>query len=503
MLAIDMRNITKRFPGVLANDQVNLQVEEKQIHCLLGENGCGKSTLMNVLFGLYQPDGGELYIREQKTRISNPNDAYQLGIGMVHQHFMLVNQMTVLENIILGNECGNFMLDRKSSRQKVLDLVTEFGFKLNLDDRIADLSVGMKQRVEIVKTLYRGADIIILDEPTAVLTPQEVSELFKILNQLRKEGRTIIFITHKLNETMELSDQVTVLRKGRKVVTVNTGDTTPEELASFMVGRNVDSIVSERKQTDGEVVLAIEELQVNSKTVHPVSLTVRAGEILGLAGVEGNGQQELEELLIGTVPVTAGKLILGGEDITRMPVARRKKLGIGYIPADRHKNAMVSNFSVEENYLLGFEHDPCYNFRGFIKRKQLKADAHRLVKDFTVKVASIDHQIGTLSGGNQQKVILGREVSHNPVLVIAAQPIRGLDIGAIEYVHKTLLRLKAEGKAILLISAELSEVMNLSDRIAVFYEGEISAQFQNGTYSKEEIGLFMAGKRQEVSGNEN
>ena len=503
MLAIDMRNITKRFPGVLANDQVNLQVEEQQIHCLLGENGCGKSTLMNVLFGLYQPDGGEIHIRGKMARISNPNDAYQLGIGMVHQHFMLVNQMTVLENIILGNECGGFLLDRRASRQKVLNLVTEFGFKLNLDDRVADLSVGMKQRVEIVKTLYRGADIIILDEPTAVLTPQEVGELFKILNQLRKEGRTIIFITHKLNETMELSDQITVLRKGQKVVTVNTAETTPEELASYMVGRSVDSVVSERKQTDGDVVLEIRELMINDKTVRPVSLAVRAGEILGIAGVEGNGQQELEELLVGTATAKAGQMLLGGQDITRMPVAKRKKLGIGYIPADRHKNAMVSGFSVEENYLLGFEQEPCYNNRGFIKRKQLKADAHRLVEEFTVKVASIDHHIGTLSGGNQQKVILGREVSHNPVLIIAAQPIRGLDIGAIEYVHKTLLRLKAEGKAILLISAELSEIMNLSDRIAVFYEGEVSAQFQNGAYNQEEIGLFMAGKRQEVSRDEN
>ena len=495
MYAIDMRNITKRFPGVLANDQVNLQVEEKQIHCLLGENGCGKSTLMNILFGLHQPDGGELYIRERKTRISNPNDAYQLGIGMVHQHFMLVNQMTVLENIILGNECGSFLLDRKSSRQKVLALVTEFGFKLNLDDRVADLSVGMKQRVEIVKTLYRGADIIILDEPTAVLTPQEVSELFKILKQLQKEGRTIIFITHKLNETMELSNQVTVLRKGQKVATVNTKDTTPEELASLMVGRSVEHVVSERKQTDGEVILKIEELMVNSKAVHPVNLALRAGEILGIAGVEGNGQQELEELLVGTIAVKNGKLFLSGQDITRLPVAKRKKLGIGYIPADRHKNAMISSFSVAENYLLGFEHDACYHHRGFVKRKQLKADAHRLIEEFTVKAAGIDHPIGTLSGGNQQKVILGREVSHNPVLVIAAQPIRGLDIGAIEYVHKTLLRLKAEGKAILLISAELSEIMNLSDRIAVFYEGEISAQFPNGAYNKEEIGLFMAGKK--------
>lgn len=499
MLAIDMRSITKRFPGVLANDQVDLQVKEKQIHCLLGENGCGKSTLMNVLFGLYHLDGGEIYIREKKVEISNPNDAYQLGIGMVHQHFMLVNQMTVLENIIMGNECGNFFLDRKSSRKKVQELVTEFGFMLNLDDKVADLSVGMKQRVEIVKTLYRGADIIILDEPTAVLTPQEVGELFKILNQLRKEGRTIIFITHKLHETMELSDQVTVLRKGKKVTTVNTKDTTPEELAAFMVGRSVDSIVSERKAVTGEVVLNIEKLVINEKTVHPVNLQLRAGEILGIAGVEGNGQQELEELLVGTSAVKGGTITLCKQDITHMSVAKRKALGIGYIPADRHKNAMVSGFSVEENYLLGYEYDPVYNNKGFIKQKKLREDAHRLVKDFTVKVADINHHIGTLSGGNQQKVILGREVSHNPTLIIAAQPIRGLDIGAIEYVHKTLLRLKSEGKAILLISAELSEVMNLSDRIAVFYEGEVSAEFQNGDYNQEEIGLFMAGKRQEVS----
>lgn len=498
MLAIDMQNITKRFPGVLANDQVNLQIEEKQIHCLLGENGCGKSTLMNVLFGLCHPEGGEIYIREQKAEIASPNDAYRLGIGMVHQHFMLINQMTVLENIILGNECGSFFLDRKASQEKVQSLVNDFGFKLNLNDRIADLSVGMKQRVEIVKTLYRGADIIILDEPTAVLTPQEVSELFKILNQLRREGRTIIFITHKLNETMELSDQVTVLRKGRKVTTVNTADTTPEELASFMVGRHVDSVISTREAVEGEVVLRIEELVINDKTVHPVHLVVRSGEILGIAGVEGNGQQELEELLIGTQTVRSGTLILDGQDITRMAVAKRKALGIGYIPADRHKNAMISGFSVEENYLLGYENDPVYNRRGFLKRTKLCEDARRLTEEFTVKVADISHQIGTLSGGNQQKVILGREVSHNPRLVIAAQPIRGLDIGAIEYVHKTLLRLKAEGKAILLISAELSEIMNLSDRIAVFYEGEVSAVFSNGTYNKEEIGLFMAGKRLEV-----
>lgn len=496
MLVIDMKNITKRFPGVVANDGVDLQVEERQIHCLLGENGCGKTTLMNVLFGLYHPDGGEIYIKGQKAHIANPNDAYRLGIGMVHQHFMLVNQMTVLENIIMGNECGKFFLDRKASRKAVQDLVTQFGFKLELDQKVADISVGMKQRVEIVKTLYRGADIIILDEPTAVLTPQEVNELFKILNQLRAEGRTIVFITHKLNETMEISDQVTVLRKGKKVTTVDTANTSPEELAAFMVGHSVDSIVSQRTPVTGDVVLKLENIHLNSKTQTPVTLEIHAGEILGIAGVEGNGQQELEELVVGTRPCQQGTINLCGQNVTTMPVAKRKALGVGYIPADRHKNAILSNFSVFENYLLGFEDDASYNSHGFIKYAALRKDALKLVDDFTVKVADIDHTIGTLSGGNQQKVVLGREVSHEPALIVAAQPIRGLDIGAIEYVHKTLLRLKEEGKAILLISAELSEVMNLSDRVAVLYEGEVSAEFQNGAYGKEDIGLFMAGKRQ-------
>lgn len=497
MLAIDMKGITKRFPGVLANDSIDFQVNKQEIHCLLGENGTGKSTLMNVLFGLYLPEEGEIYINEEKASISNPNDAYKLGIGMVHQHFMLVNQMTVLENIILGNETGRFFIDRKKSRESVQNLITKFDFKLELDRKIAELSVGMKQRVEIVKTLYRGADIIILDEPTAVLTPQEVSELFKILRQLREDGKTIVFITHKLNETMELSDQVTVLRKGKKVVTVNTCDTTQEELARYMVGRQVEAIVGEHSCADAQVVLEAKNLKLNGKTNRPVHLFVRAGEILGVAGVEGNGQQELEELLVGTRAVEQGEIMLLGQEISYMPVKRRKAMGIGYIPADRHKNAMLGNFSVKENYLLGYQDDPCFSRRGFIDYKKLKQSAQTQVQDFEVKVADLEHQIGTLSGGNQQKVILGREVSHDPRLVIAAQPIRGLDIGAIEYVHKTLLRLRAEGKAILLISAELSEIMNLSDRIAVLYEGEVSAQFQNGAYDKEQIGLFMAGKRTE------
>ena len=494
MYAIDMRKITKRFPGVLANDQIDFQVEKQQIHCLLGENGCGKTTLMNVLFGLYHQDEGEVHIHGKKAEIQNPHDAYRLGIGMVHQHFMLVSQMTVLENIIMGNECGNYFLDRKASAAAVQELIDRFGFQLDLKSKVADLSVGTKQRIEIVKTLYRGADIIILDEPTAVLTPQEVGELFNILRQLRKDGKTIVFITHKLGETMEISDKVTVLQKGRKVRTLNTADTSPEELAALMVGRSVENVVSERGGATGDVVISLQGLVLNEKTRNPVNLEIRAGEILGIAGVEGNGQQELEELLVGIRPVKEGTITISGMDVTRMAVSQRKALGLGYIPADRHRNAILSSFSVKENYLLGYQDSPRYRKHGFVNYKQLESDAHQMVEQFRVKVADIEHTIGTLSGGNQQKVVLSREVAHEPVLVIAAQPVRGLDIGAIENVHKTLLRLKEEGKAILLISAELSEVLNLSDRIAVLYEGEISAEFQNGAYDKEQIGLFMAGK---------
>ncbi|MBP1918217.1 ABC transporter ATP-binding protein [Youngiibacter multivorans] len=500
MPIIDMRQITKRFPGVVANDKVDFQVEKQEIHCLLGENGSGKTTLMNVLFGLYHPEEGEIFVKGEKVRINNPNDAYKLGIGMVHQHFMLVNQMTVLENIILGNECGNFFLDRKASEDAVRDLITRFNFKLDLNQKIADLSVGMKQRVEIVKTLYRGADIIILDEPTAVLTPQEVADLFVILHQLRREGKTIIFITHKLNETMEMSDSVTVLRKGVKVADLKTRDVNENDLAAHMVGRQVEHIVSDSVDSYGEVVLSIKDLVLNDKTRVPVNLQVRAGEILGIAGVEGNGQQELEELIIGTMPVSSGTIEINGKDITRRPVADRKDMGIGYIPADRHKNAILSNFSIIENYLLGYQKDKEYVKNGFIDYKKLESDTDRLVREFNAKVADIGDPISSLSGGNQQKIVLSREVSHDPVLVIAAQPVRGLDIGAIEFIHKTLLRLRAENKAILLISAELSEVMNLSDRIAVLYEGQVSAEFPRGKYNQEQIGLFMAGKAEKEVG---
>ncbi|KJJ68937.1 ABC transporter ATP-binding protein [Clostridium sp. FS41] len=502
MDAIKMVGIVKCFGPVRANDGIDFTVKHQEIHCLLGENGTGKSTLMNILFGLYHPEAGEIFINEKKASIANPNDAYALGIGMVHQHFMLVGQLTVLENIILGKESGGFFLNRRESRARVEELVERFGFRIDLDEKVVNLSVGMKQRVEILKTLYRGADIIILDEPTAVLTPQEVEELFKILRQLKKSGKTIVFITHKLNETMSLSDRITVIRKGKVVFCCNTQDTNEKELATQMVGRQVESVVAKKGQQTGDVVLELKEVRLHERAEHTVSLTVRAGEILGIAGVDGNGQQELEEMIVGNRKVTEGSILLGGKPIHTLPVKDRKAMGIGYIPSDRHKNAMVSGFSITENFLLGYQNTPEYCKKGFIDYDRLKQDAGKQVEAFEIKVAGVEQEIGQLSGGNQQKVILGREISHDPGLVLVAQPVRGLDIGAIERVHKTLLQLKEQGKAILLISAELSEVMNLSDRIAVFYEGEASAQFTNGEYTKEEIGLFMAGKRQEVNVHE-
>lgn len=484
MDAIKMVGIVKCFGPVRANDGIDFTVKHQEIHCLLGENGTGKSTLMNILFGLYHPDAGEIFINEKKASIANPNDAYALGIGMVHQHFMLVGQLTVLENIILGKESGGFFLNRRESRARVEELVERFGFRIDLDEKVVNLSVGMKQRVEILKTLYRGADIIILDEPTAVLTPQEVEELFKILRQLKKSGKTIVFITHKLNETMSLSDRITVIRKGKVVFCCNTQDTNEKELATQMVGRQVESVVAKKGQQTGDVVLELKEVRLHERAEHTVSLTVRAGEILGIAGVDGNGQQELEEMIVGNRKVTEGSILLGGKPIHTLPVKDRKAMGIGYIPSDRHKNAMVSGFSITENFLLGYQNTPEYCKKGFIDYDRLKQDAGKQVEAFEIKVAGVEQEIGQLSGGNQQKVILGREISHDPGLVLVAQPVRGLDIGAIERVHKTLLQLKEQGKAILLISAELSEVMNLSDRIAVFYEGEASAQFTNGSTQK-------------------
>ena len=397
MDAIKMVGIVKCFGPVRANDGIDFTVKHQEIHCLLGENGTGKSTLMNILFGLYHPDAGEIFINEKKASIANPNDAYALGIGMVHQHFMLVGQLTVLENIILGKESGGFFLNRRESRARVEELVERFGFRIDLDEKVVNLSVGMKQRVEILKTLYRGADIIILDEPTAVLTPQEVEELFKILRQLKKSGKTIVFITHKLNETMSLSDRITVIRKGKVVFCCNTQDTNEKELATQMVGRQVESVVAKKGQQTGDVVLELKEVRLHERAEHTVSLTVRAGEILGIAGVDGNGQQELEEMIVGNRKVTEGSILLGGKPIHTLPVKDRKAMGIGYIPSDRHKNAMVSGFSITENFLLGYQNTPEYCKKGFIDYDRLKQDAGKQVEAFEIKVAGVEQEIGQLS----------------------------------------------------------------------------------------------------------
>jgi ABC-type uncharacterized transport system ATPase subunit len=499
-LVIEMKNITKTFPGVKANDDITFEVEENEIHCLLGENGTGKSTLMNILFGLYKPDKGEIFINGEKSTISNPREAFHKGIGMVHQHFMLVNQMTVLENIILGKEHGNLFMDLKESRNIINELAGKYSFKIDLEEKVDNLSVGMKQRVEILKTLYRGADIIILDEPTAVLTPQEVEELFKILKSLKEDGKTIIFITHKLNETMELSDRITVLRKGRKVVTLAKTETSPAELAYYMVGRDVNFEVEKEEVKTGEAVLSIKGLKLLEKSQNKINLEVRAGEILGIAGVEGNGQLELEEIIMGLRKPLDGEVFIQNKNITKMSVRERRELGIGYIPSDRHKRAMVKEFSIKENYLLGYQDSEQFVRNKFVKYKVLNDYSRDMIEKFNIKVPGTEHTIGNLSGGNQQKVILSREVSHDPGLIIAAQPIRGLDIGAIEFIHNILLELRSQGKAILLISAELSEIMKLSDRIAVFYEGEINGLVKAGELEREEIGLLMAGERLEKYG---
>lgn len=447
MDAIKMQGIVKCFGPVRANDGIDFTVEQQEIHCLLGENGTGKSTLMNILFGLYHPDEGEIFIHGKKAAIANPNDAYALGIGMVHQHFMLVNQLTVLENIIIGKEQGGLFLDPKKCEEKVSELINGFGFQIDLHEKVVNLSVGMRQRVEILKTLYRGADIIILDEPTAVLTPQEVEELFKILRQLKKDGKTIVFITHKLNETMSLSDRITVIRKGKVVFRCKTADTDEKELATQMVGRSVETVVAKKGTVSGEAVLELKNVRLQDKAQETVSLTVHAGEILGIAGVDGNGQQELEAMIVGNQKVKEGSILIHGTPVEKMSVKERKKLGLGYIPSDRHKNAMVSSFSIAENFLLGYQDNPEYCKHGFIRFDTLRKDAGEQAEKFETRLAGLDQEI------------------------------------------------KEQGKAILLISAELSEVMNLSDRIAVLYEGEVSAQFANGEYTKEEIGLFMTGKR--------
>ncbi len=500
-----MLNITKRFPGIIANDNITLQLKRGEIHALLGENGAGKSTLMSVLFGLYQPEEGEIRKDGKPVKIKDPNDANDLGIGMVHQHFKLVECFSVLDNIIMGVEpCKHGFLQTDEARQKVLALSEKYGLKVDPDALVEDITVGMQQRTEILKMLYRDNEILIFDEPTAVLTPQEIDELMEIMKGLAAEGKSILFISHKLNEIMSVADRCSVLRKGRYIGTVNIKDTTPAELSRMMVGHDVEFKVHKEEAKPGDTVLHVEGLTVASKihnnnAVKNVSFDVRAGEIVCIAGIDGNGQTELVYGLTGLEPVKGGTVTLAGEDITHAPIRKRSVMGLSHIPEDRHKHGLVLDYSLEDNLVLQRYFEPEFVSKfGFMKRGAIRAYAQRLIDQFDVRSGQGPITAArSMSGGNQQKAIVAREMDKETKLLIAVQPTRGLDVGAIEYIHKQIVAQRDAGKGVLLVSLELDEVMALSDRILVMYEGEIVGQLDPKTTTVEELGLYMAGAKRE------
>lgn len=506
--AIEMLGITKRFPGIVANDNISLQLKKGEIHALLGENGAGKSTLMSVLFGLYQPEAGVIKKNGKEVKINNPNDANALGIGMVHQHFKLVECFTVLENIILGVEPNRFgFIEKKKAREKVLALSLKYGLHIEPDSCIEDISVGMQQRVEILKMLYRDNEILIFDEPTAVLTPQEIRELMQIMKNLAAEGKSILFISHKLAEIKEVASKCTVLRKGKCVGTVDIQNTTMETLSAMMVGRAVDFHVNKKARTPGEVLLSVENLTVAGKsqknpTVKGVSFQVRRGEIVCIAGIDGNGQTELVRAVTGLERSVTGKIRLCKEDIVKTSIRRRNQMGISHIPEDRQKDGLVLEYSLENNLILERYFEPEFtNKAGFLRFKNIRKNAERLIEQYDVRCAEGPVTLArSMSGGNQQKAIIAREIDRNPELLVAVQPTRGLDVGAIEYIHKQLVGQRDAGKGVLLISLELDEVMDVPDRILVMYEGNLVGEFDPKTTTQEELGLYMAGaKRKEVA----
>src|SRR5215472_15551192 len=498
-LAVDIREITKQFPGVLANDHVNLDVRAGEIHALVGENGAGKSTLMNILYGLIHPDSGEILINGKPAHMSGPRDAINLGIGMVHQHFMLIPVFTVGENIMLGREpvTGTDFYDHGKARRDIADLTKRYGLALDADAKTGDLPVGLQQRAEIVKVLYRGANILILDEPTGVLTPQESKELFAVLRDLVKGGKTIIFISHKLKEVLEISDRITVMRRGKVVGHLVTKDTNEEEIATAMVGREVLLRVDKKPAKPGPVVLKLDDVTANSDQGVPalrgVSLELRQGEILGIAGVEGNGQSELMEVIAGTRKSTGVYILLGDRDITTYDARTERDAGVAFIPEDRRGTGLVLSFSIAENTILGRERSPKFSWNELVlKLFAIREWARRLVKEFDVRTPSIDVAARNLSGGNQQKVIVAREMASKPKVLLAAQPTRGVDIGAIEFIHRSIVQERDGGTAVLLVSAELDEVRSLSDRIAVMYEGRI-VSIEGPDAPEERLGLLMTG----------
>ncbi len=500
---IELKNITKVFPGIIANDNISLKIKKCEIHALLGENGAGKSTLMSVLFGLYKAEKGSIFIKGVEANIANPNDANRYGIGMVHQHFKLVHNFTVLENVILGVETiKNGSLFMKEARKRVLELSQRYKLFIEPDHLISDISVGMQQRVEILKMLYRNNDILIFDEPTAVLTPQEIEELMKIMKELISEGKTIIFITHKLNEIKAVADRVSILRKGKLIDTVDVASSTKESLSEMMVGRKVQLEVNKKEATPGEVIMEISHLSMKSKhtkdSVRDVSFNIKRGEILCIAGIEGNGQTDLVYGITGLQKLSGGKILYNGTDLATKSIRYRSIHKIAHIPEDRHKHGLVLDYNLAENLILQTYFTDKFEKHGFFKFKEIYDHAEKMIKRFDIRSGNGAKSITrSMSGGNQQKAILARELDINPDLLIAVQPTRGLDVGAIEYIHNTLIEQRDAGKAILLVSLELSEVMSISDRILVIYEGELVGELDPTKITQQELGLYMSGSKRE------
>jgi general nucleoside transport system ATP-binding protein len=498
---LEMQHITKIFPRIVANDDVSFALRKGEIHALLGENGAGKSTLMSVLFGLYKPDGGQIIVKGKEVKINNPEEANRMGIGMVHQHFKLVQVFTALENIMLGVETTKYgVLQMHQARGKVDALSKQYGLLVDLDRKIEDMPVGMQQRVEILKMLYRDSEILVFDEPTAVLTPQEVDDLLKIIKELAKEGKSIIFISHKLNEIQLVADRCTILRKGKYIATVDVAGSTNEELSEMMVGRKVMLQVKKDEPKLGEVALRVEDLVIKAEgistlnKVHHVSFEVRKGEIVSIAGVENNGQAELVRAITGLMPATSGKIFLNGQDITSWSIRERNYGYISHIPEDRHKHGLILNFNLANNFILQTYFSSEHSANGFLKFKDINIHSKKLISQYDIRTAQgPDTVVKNMSGGNQQKAILAREMDRAHELLVAVQPTRGLDVGAIEYIHEQLIRERDNGKAILLISLELDEVMSVSDRILVMFKGQIVADVLPKDVSERDLGLYMLG----------
>jgi general nucleoside transport system ATP-binding protein len=495
---LELRGITKRFPGIVANDDVDFDLREGEVHALLGENGAGKSTLMNVLYGLYRPDEGEIMIKGKRAELGSPKASIEAGVGMVHQHFMLIPVMTVAENIVLATEPvrNGVLLDYAAAEKRVREISTRFGLAVDPRAYVRDITVGQQQRVEILKALYRGADILVLDEPTAVLTPQEAKELFGIIRGLTEQGKSIIFISHKLNEVTEIADRITVLRRGKKIETLPAAGATEDSLARLMVGRDVLLQVEKGAPQPAEPLLQVEHLHVEDDRgiakVHDVSFEVRGGEIVGIAGVDGNGQTELIDAITGLRRASSGRVVVAGEDVTAAGPKECLDAGLGHIPEDRQRRGLVLDFSLAENIALhDYDHPPSSRF-GWLYPKRLVQKAATLIEEFDVRGGGPHTAAGGLSGGNQQKVILAREIDRNPKVLLAAQPTRGLDVGAIEFVHRRLVGERDAGRAVLLVSLELDEILSLSDRILVVFEGRIVGEFPPGV-SEEELGVAMTG----------